>query len=92
MSGHTATPQLEVPGIRSLRDGARRLTSYWWVLFVAGIAWVAISLVVLQFDQASDGAEMSRTCRHNSESVQPSQRRRRRPVVAWKAEVSRDEH
>ncbi len=53
MSGHTATPQLEVPGIRSLRDGARVLTSYWWVLLVAGIAWVAISLVVLQFDHAS---------------------------------------
>src|SRR6476661_9166110 len=53
MSGHTATPQLEVPGIRSLRDGARMLTSHWWVLLVAGIAWVAISLVVLQFDHAS---------------------------------------
>jgi uncharacterized membrane protein HdeD (DUF308 family) len=36
-----------------LRDGARRLTSYWWVLLAAGIAWVAISLVVLQFDHAS---------------------------------------
>ena len=53
MSGHTATPQFEVPGIRSLRDGARRLTGYWWVLLVAGIAWVAVSLVVLQFDHAS---------------------------------------
>jgi uncharacterized membrane protein HdeD (DUF308 family) len=36
-----------------LRNGARRLTSYWWVLLVAGVAWVAVSLVVLQFDQAS---------------------------------------
>ena len=36
-----------------MRDGARRLTSYWWVLLVAGIAWVAVSLVVLQFDHAS---------------------------------------
>ena len=53
MSEHTATPQFEVPGIRSLRAGARRLTSYWWVLLVAGVAWVAVSLVVLQFDQAS---------------------------------------
>ena len=53
MTGHTVTPQLKVPAIRSLREGARSLTSYWWVLLVAGIAWVAISLVVLQFDQAS---------------------------------------
>ena len=53
MSGHTATPQFEVPAIRSLRDGARSLTGYWWVLLVAGIAWVAVSLVVLQFDHAS---------------------------------------
>jgi len=53
MSGHTATPQFEVPAVRSLRDGARSLTGYWWVLLVAGIAWVAVSLVVLQFDHAS---------------------------------------
>ena len=32
---------------------ARKLTGYWWVLLVAGIAWVAVSLVILQFDQAS---------------------------------------
>ena len=53
MSEHTATPQFEVPAIRSLRDGVRSLTGYWWMLLVAGIAWVAVSLVVLQFDQAS---------------------------------------
>ena len=53
MSEHAATPQLEVPGIRSMRDAARKLTGYWWVLLVAGIAWVGVSLVILQFDQAS---------------------------------------
>ncbi len=53
MSEHAATPQFEVPAIRSLRDSARTLTGYWWVLLVAGIAWVTVALVVLQFDQAS---------------------------------------
>ena len=53
MSEHAATPQFEVPGIPSLRDSARKLTGYWWVLLVAGIAWVAVALVILQFDQAS---------------------------------------
>jgi uncharacterized membrane protein HdeD (DUF308 family) len=53
MSEHAATPQFEVPGIRSLRDSARRLTGYWWVLLMAGIAWVAVALVILQFDHAS---------------------------------------
>ena len=53
MSDHTATPQFEVPGIRILRESARRLTGYWWVLLGVGIAWIAVSLVILQFDQAS---------------------------------------
>ena len=53
MSEHAATPQFEVPVIRSVRDSARRLTGYWWVLLVAGVAWVAAALVILQFDQAS---------------------------------------
>ena len=53
MSDHVTTPQFEVPGIASLRDGARKLTSYWWVPLVTGIAWVAVALVILQFDQAS---------------------------------------
>ena len=52
-SEHAATPQFEVPLIRSLRESARGLTSYWWVLLVAGIAWVAAALVILQFDDAS---------------------------------------
>jgi uncharacterized membrane protein HdeD (DUF308 family) len=53
MSEHATTPQFEVPGVRSFRDAARKLTGYWWVLLVAGIAWVAAALVILQFDQAS---------------------------------------
>jgi uncharacterized membrane protein HdeD (DUF308 family) len=53
MSEHTATPQFEVPSIRSLRDSVRGLTAYWWVLLVTGIAWVAAALVILQFDDAS---------------------------------------
>ena len=31
----------------------RKATGYWWVLLIAGIAWVAVALVILQFDQAS---------------------------------------
>jgi Short repeat of unknown function (DUF308) len=50
---HAATPQFEVPPVASLRDSARKLTGYWWVLLVVGIAWVAVALVVLQFDSAS---------------------------------------
>jgi hypothetical protein len=53
MSDHAATPQFEAPGIPSLRDSARKLAGYWWTLLVAGIAWVAVALVILQFDQAS---------------------------------------
>ena len=53
MSDHVATSQFEVPGVRAVREGARELTGYWWVLLVAGIAWVAAALVILQFDQAS---------------------------------------
>lgn len=53
MSEHAATPQLAVPAIPSLRDGARSLTSYWWVALIGGIAWVTAALVILQFDHAS---------------------------------------
>jgi uncharacterized membrane protein HdeD (DUF308 family) len=53
MSEHAATPEFGAPGIRSLREAARRVTGYWWVLLVAGIAWTAVGLVILQFDQAS---------------------------------------
>jgi hypothetical protein len=53
MSEHTATPRFEVPGTHALRESARAVTGYWWVLLAAGIAWVGAALVILQFDQAS---------------------------------------
>ena len=53
MSQHAATPQFAPPSIHALRDSLRSATGYWWVLLAAGIAWVAVALVILQFDQAS---------------------------------------
>ena len=53
MSEHAATPQFATPSIPSVRDAVRKATGYWWVLLTAGIAWVAVALVILQFDQAS---------------------------------------
>jgi hypothetical protein len=36
-----------------LREPLRRLTGLWWLWLLAGIVWIVIALVVLQFDQAS---------------------------------------
>jgi uncharacterized membrane protein HdeD (DUF308 family) len=35
------------------RQAVRDISSFWWLWLVFGIAWVAIGLVILQFDQAS---------------------------------------
>jgi uncharacterized membrane protein HdeD (DUF308 family) len=53
VSQHAATPQAAPPSVHALRDSVRAATGYWWVLLVAGIAWVIVALVILQFDQAS---------------------------------------
>src|SRR6185295_9421739 len=53
MTEHTATSQFAPPSIPSVRGALRKATGYWWVLLTAGIAWVAVALVILQFDQAS---------------------------------------
>jgi uncharacterized membrane protein HdeD (DUF308 family) len=53
MNEHAATPEFGAPSIPSVRESARSVTGYWWVLLAVGIAWVAIALVILQFDQAS---------------------------------------
>jgi uncharacterized membrane protein HdeD (DUF308 family) len=53
MSEHTATPPFGASATPSLGESARKVTGYWWVLLIAGIAWVAVALVILQFDEAS---------------------------------------
>jgi uncharacterized membrane protein HdeD (DUF308 family) len=54
MSEHAARPSAGT-SIKStnLRETVREITGYWWVGLVAGIAWLVISLVILQFDSAS---------------------------------------
>jgi uncharacterized membrane protein HdeD (DUF308 family) len=34
-------------------SAAKALTALWWLWLIAGIAWIVIALVILQFDQAS---------------------------------------
>ena len=54
MSGQAASPELGRPPIESgVRAAARDVTGYWWLELLAGIAWIIISAVILQFDQAS---------------------------------------
>jgi len=36
-----------------LREAVSTIAGYWWVGLVAGISWLVISLVILQFDSAS---------------------------------------
>jgi uncharacterized membrane protein len=54
MSDHAAGPRFGTPGVTpALREATREATGYWWLWLVAGIAWIVISLVILQFDAAS---------------------------------------
>ena len=54
MSEHAANPNTGMAAEpTSIRDNVREITGYWWVGLVAGIAWLVISLVILQFDSAS---------------------------------------
>jgi uncharacterized membrane protein HdeD (DUF308 family) len=55
MSSSAATPDLGRPGgaTDEIRDTARSLTGFWWVMLVTGIAWIIAALVILQFDHAS---------------------------------------
>jgi uncharacterized membrane protein HdeD (DUF308 family) len=53
MSAHVAPSRREASSAAGLREAARELTGRWWVLLVAGTAWLAAALVILQFDRAS---------------------------------------
>jgi uncharacterized membrane protein HdeD (DUF308 family) len=54
MSEHTApTPVAWPPTSTALRERLRQITGYWWVGVIAGVAWLAASGVILQFDSAS---------------------------------------
>jgi uncharacterized membrane protein HdeD (DUF308 family) len=54
MSEHTAPAAVALPPASSaLREGLRQITGYWWVGVVAGVAWLAASVVILQFASAS---------------------------------------
>ena len=48
-SPHYGTP----PAATGLHTAAREATGYWWLGLVTGIAWIVISVSILQFDQAS---------------------------------------
>jgi uncharacterized membrane protein HdeD (DUF308 family) len=41
------------PTPAAAREALRGVSSLWWMWIVFGIAWIAISVVILQFDQAS---------------------------------------
>lgn len=56
MSGSAAAPEFGRPtmGLTDDARAARRVVSgLWWMWLILGIAWIAASLVILQFDQAS---------------------------------------
>jgi uncharacterized membrane protein HdeD (DUF308 family) len=54
MSDHVAGPHYSsttpMPGLREM---AGKVSGYWWVLLLTGIAWIAAALVILQFNSAS---------------------------------------
>jgi uncharacterized membrane protein HdeD (DUF308 family) len=54
MSEHAASRSEGTPVTPTdLKETVSKVTGYWWIGLVAGIAWLVISLVILQFDDAS---------------------------------------
>jgi uncharacterized membrane protein HdeD (DUF308 family) len=50
-----ATPDIggSAIGMPPTREAEQQVASLWWLWLVTGIAWIVVSLVVLQFDEAS---------------------------------------
>lgn len=44
---------MDVTTDREMEQAAREVTGLWWLMLLAGIAWLVISLVVLRFDSRS---------------------------------------
>ena len=44
---------MESLGSDPARAALTKLSSYWWLWLATGIAWIVVSVVILQFDQAS---------------------------------------
>jgi uncharacterized membrane protein HdeD (DUF308 family) len=53
MSEHAAEPRFGRPPAGPAEQAVSELSGYWWLWLVVGIAWIVISAVLLQFDQAS---------------------------------------
>jgi uncharacterized membrane protein HdeD (DUF308 family) len=53
MSERAAEPRLGRPPAGPVQEAVSELSGYWWLWLVVGIAWIVISAVLLQFDQAS---------------------------------------
>ncbi|HVP02661.1 MAG TPA: DUF308 domain-containing protein [Solirubrobacteraceae bacterium] len=54
MTDQAALPPFAPTTMRErAHEAAREYTGYWWLWLVVGIAWLVVSLVVLQFDSAS---------------------------------------
>ena len=55
MSSAATTPAVDGPAtdLPDAAESARASTGLWWVYLVAGIAWLAAALIILQFDEAS---------------------------------------
>jgi uncharacterized membrane protein HdeD (DUF308 family) len=50
MEAASPTPEPEVP---ALEEAGIALSKLWWLWLVAGVFWIVVALVILQFDQAS---------------------------------------